>query len=100
MSVTKTRIVMEESQSVRDAVIVIEERWNEVFAERIAIAYRQLESPRELRGASSEQLRRRVRFTETRVVACATLQNALVTGVLMFYSRSILGAVIRGFVGA
>jgi hypothetical protein len=31
--------------------------------------------------------------------ACATLQNAVAAGVLMFYSRSVRGAVIRACVG-
>ncbi len=98
MSVTKTRIATEESQSVRD--IAIEGRWSEVFGECIAIAYRGQESPREPRTAPSQELRHRVRFTETRVAACEILQNAFVAGVLMFYSRNVLGAVIRAFVGA
>ena len=37
---------------------------------------------------------------ETRRIACATLQNVLAAGVLMFYSKSLLGAVIRACVGA
>jgi hypothetical protein len=41
-----------------------------------------------------------VGLAETRRIACATLQNAVVAGVLLFYSRSVLGAVIRAFVGA
>ena len=41
-----------------------------------------------------------VGLTDTRRIACATLQNAVVAGVLLFYSRSVLGAVIRAFVGA
>jgi len=41
-----------------------------------------------------------VGLTDTRRIACATLQNAVVAGVLAFYSRSVLGAVIRAFVGA
>jgi hypothetical protein len=41
-----------------------------------------------------------VGLMETRRLACATLQNAVVAGVLMFYSSSVLGAVIRAFVGA
>lgn len=98
MLVTKTITLTEESQSGRD--VVIDARRNEVFAERIAIAYRHQESLRALRTAPSEQLRHRVGFTETRVMACATLQNALVAGVLMFYSRSVLGGVIRVFAGA
>jgi hypothetical protein len=44
--------------------------------------------------------RYRVGLTDTRRIACATLQNAIVAGVLMFYSRSVLGAVIRACVGA
>jgi hypothetical protein len=44
--------------------------------------------------------RHRLRLTETRRIACATLQNAVLAGVLMFHSRSVLGAVIRAFVCA
>jgi hypothetical protein len=47
-----------------------------------------------------QHLLHRVGLTEPRRIACATLQNAVVAGVLMFYSRSVLGAVIRAFVGA
>jgi hypothetical protein len=47
-----------------------------------------------------QHLRHRVGLTETRRIACAILQNAVVAGVLLFYSRSVLGAVIRAFVGA
>ena len=74
MSEKKTRIVAEESQYA-----VIEVRRNEVFPERFV---------------------NRVGLTETRRIACATLQNAVVAGVLMFYSRSLLGAVIRACVSA
>jgi hypothetical protein len=54
------------------------------------------------RGTQSprQHLLLRVGFTETRRIVCATLQSAVVAGVLMFYSRSVLGAVIRAFVGA
>ena len=72
MSEKKTRIVAEESRYA-----LIEVRRNEVFPERFVL--------------------HRVGLTETRR---ATLQNAVVAGVLMFYSRSVLGAVIRAFVGA
>lgn len=48
----------------------------------------------------TQQLLRRVGLTGTRPIAWATLRNAVVAGVLMFYSRSVLGAVIRAFVGA
>jgi hypothetical protein len=54
-------------------------------------------------GNVTEELqsgRRTVGIVETRRIACATLQNAVVAGVLMFYSRSVLGAVIRACVGA
>jgi hypothetical protein len=44
--------------------------------------------------------RYRVGLAETRRIACATLQSIVVAGVLMFYSRSVLGAVIRAFVSA
>jgi hypothetical protein len=37
---------------------------------------------------------------ETQRIPYATLQNILAAGVLMFYSRSVLGAVIRACVGA
>jgi|HubBroStandDraft_6_1064221.scaffolds.fasta_scaffold36338_3 hypothetical protein len=42
----------------------------------------------------------RVGLTETRRIACAILQNAVVAGALLFYSRSVLGAVIRASVSA
>jgi hypothetical protein len=45
-----------------------------------------------------QHLRHPVRFTETGRIAFATLQNAVLAGVLMFHSRSVLGAVIRAFV--
>jgi hypothetical protein len=46
------------------------------------------------RGQSrSQRLRHRV------ALACSTLQNAVAAGVLMFYSKSVRGAVIRAFVG-
>jgi len=44
--------------------------------------------------------RYRVGLTDARRITCATLQNAVVAGVLMFYSRSVVGAVIRACVGA
>jgi hypothetical protein len=54
------------------------------------------------RGAQSPRqlLLHAVGLTETRRIAGASLQNAVVAGVLTFYSRSVLGAVIRAFVGA
>jgi len=54
------------------------------------------------RGPQSprQHLLHRVGLTETRPIACATLQNAVVAGVLMFYSRGVLGAVSRACVGA
>jgi hypothetical protein len=42
----------------------------------------------------------RVRLTGTRGIACATLQNVFAAGILLFYSRTILGTVIRAFAGA
>lgn len=39
-------------------------------------------------------------LAETRRIACAALQNAVAAGVLIFYSKSILGSVIRSCVGA
>jgi hypothetical protein len=54
----------------------------------------------EPRGPQSPtlQLRHRLGLMETRRIACATLRNVVVAGVLIFHSRSILGAVIRAFV--
>ena len=37
-------------------------------------------------------------LSESRRVACAILQRAVATGVLLFYSSSVLGAAIRAFV--
>jgi copper oxidase (laccase) domain-containing protein len=45
-------------------------------------------------------LLRRAGLTTIRCIASATLQSAVVAGVLMFYSRSVLGAVVRACVGA
>ena len=53
--------------------------------------HRERQSPRQRPGHS-------VGLTETRRIACAILQRALATGVLLFYSRSVLGAAIRAFV--
>lgn len=54
------------------------------------------------RGTQSpmQRLRQRIRLTRTRSIACATLQGAIAAGILMFYSRSVLGAAIRSLVGA
>lgn len=38
-----------------------------------------------------QRLRQRVGLTEIGRMACATLQHAVAAGVLMFYSRSVLG---------
>jgi len=93
MSEKKTRIVTEESRYA-----VIEFRRNEIFPERFVIAYRDQESLRPQRPR--QHPRHRVELTETRRITCAILQNAVVAGALLFYSRSALGAVIRAFVGA
>ena len=52
------------------------------------------------RGPQSpvQRLRHRLGLAETRRMACTTLQSAVAAGVLMFYSRSLLGSVIRAFV--
>jgi hypothetical protein len=47
-----------------------------------------------------QRLRQLFGVTDTRRIVCATLQNAAVAGVLMFYSRSALGALIRACAGA
>jgi|HubBroStandDraft_2_1064218.scaffolds.fasta_scaffold3534107_1 hypothetical protein len=44
------------------------------------------------------EVQRQVGLTGIRRTACASLQNALAAGVLIFYSRSLLGTVIRAFV--
>lgn len=44
--------------------------------------------------------RHRVGLGKTRRIAFAALQNVVVAGGLLFYSRSILGAVVRACVGA
>jgi hypothetical protein len=98
MSEKKTAIVMEESQSGRHAVI--EARRNEGFSERFVSLYRGQESLRVPVAAPRQTLRLTVGLAETRRIACATLQNAVVAGILLFYSRSVLGAVVRAFVGA
>jgi|HubBroStandDraft_6_1064221.scaffolds.fasta_scaffold854461_2 hypothetical protein len=75
MSEKKTGIVAEESQEGRYAVIQV----------------RAPQSP-------EHRLRPRVGLTESRRFACATLQNAVLAGILMFHSRSVLGAIARAFV--
>lgn len=87
MSEKKTRIVTEKSQSGQYAVIEV--RRCEVVPDDHCGPH----SPR-------QRLLNRVGLEETRCIAFATLQNAVVAGVLMFYSRSVLGAVIRACVGA
>jgi hypothetical protein len=47
-----------------------------------------------------QEPRHRVGLGKTRRIAFAALQNAVVAGGLLFYSRSILGAVVRACVGA
>jgi hypothetical protein len=124
MSEKKTAVVIEESASERCAVIVV--RRNEVFYRRFVIASCEKESLRELFAApgaigigfsfhdaaadilpdsllkdgNAKNIRHRIGFAETRRVACATLQHALAVGVLMFYSKNLLGSVIRAFVCA
>ena len=52
-------------------------------------------------GARSprQDLRHRVRLSETRRTAGATLQYAIAVSVLMFYSNNVLGAALRALVG-
>jgi hypothetical protein len=54
------------------------------------------------RGAQPRRQRpgHTVGLTETRRIACAILQRACATVVLLFYSRSVLGAAIRAFLAA
>jgi hypothetical protein len=87
MSEKKTAIVTEESQSERYAVIEV--RRSEAVPDNH-------HRPHSLR----HDLRHRVGLGETRRIAFAILQSAVVAGVLMFYSKSVLGAVMRAFVGA
>jgi hypothetical protein len=87
MSENKTAIVTEEMQ--RGRYPVIELRPNAVFPNHQGLP----QSPK-------QQPRHRVGLAGTRRLACVTLQNAVVAGVLMFYSRSVLGAVIRACLGA
>jgi hypothetical protein len=47
-----------------------------------------------------QRMRHRVGLTETRRVARATLQHVFAVGILMFYSRNLLGSAIRACVGA
>jgi hypothetical protein len=117
MSEEKMAIVTEESQSGRYAVIGL--RWNEVFPE-LVIAHCDEESlpglitapsiigigfsSREaaagfIPNQSPRQFLRR-KLSRTGRMARATLQHAIAVGVLLFYSKSILGAAIRACVGA
>ncbi len=131
MTEKEKAIVMDEPQNHRHTVIGAQ--WNEVFHERFGIAYRDEESPRELKAVADlpdrlstdadlnntrekppfrceddpcgpqslrQHMRRRVGLAETRHLTYATLRNAFVAGALLFYSRSILGAVMRAFMGA
>jgi len=52
-------------------------------------------------GAQSPRLdpRHRVGLSETRRIAGATLQYAIAAGVLVFYSKNVLGAALRALVG-
>ncbi len=124
MTEKKTAIVMDEPQNHRYTVIAAQ--WNEVFHERFGIAYRDEESLGEFKvvadlpdclstDADLNNTREklpfgceddpcgpqslRVGFAETQHMTYATLRNAFVAGALLFYSRSILGAVIRAFMG-
>ncbi len=45
-------------------------------------------------------VKNRLGLSEARRIAHATIQNALAAGMVLFYSRGILGAVIRTMVGA
>jgi hypothetical protein len=65
----------------------------EKCASRCEVDQRELLLPR-------QRMRHRVGLREARRIACATLRSAVAAGVLMFYSKSVLGAVIRTFVGA
>ena len=47
-----------------------------------------------------QRLRHSVGIKETRRIACVALQHAMAAGVLMFYSKSVMGAAFRAFVGA
>lgn len=47
-----------------------------------------------------QRLRLRLGLREARRIASATLRSAVAAGLLLFYSRSVLGAVIRTCVGA
>jgi hypothetical protein len=53
------------------------------------------------RGGQSRRqgLRHRVGLTEPRRIAGATLQYAIAASVLMFYSKTLLGAALRALVG-
>ena len=101
MSEKKTAVATEESQSERYAVIGV--RWYEVFPE-LVVAYRDEESLRELIAAPCiigiGFGSREAALTETRRIACAALQHAIAAGVLMFYSKSVIAAAVRAFVGA
>jgi hypothetical protein len=51
-------------------------------------------------GQSPRQsLRHRTGLSETRRIAGATLQYAIATSVLMFYSKNVLGSALRALVG-
>lgn len=47
-----------------------------------------------------QRLRHSVGLKETRRIACAALQHVIAAGVLMFYSKSVMGSALRAFVGA
>ena len=42
----------------------------------------------------------RVGLKEIRHVACAALQQAIAVSVLVFYSKNVIGAALRAFIGA
>jgi hypothetical protein len=77
--------------SQKKTPIVIEER--EDRATRCEDDHSGHQSPK-------RHLLQRVQLTGTRRISCVALQNALAAGILMFYSKTILGTVIRTFVGA
>jgi hypothetical protein len=110
MSENKATVATGDSQ--REQCTAIETRWNELFRENFVIAARaelslpDLTAAPNIGGTGRERpspkrpLRQRVWFTETRRVACATLHHAIAVGVLLFYSRNLVGAAIRACVGA
>lgn len=86
----ETAVVVFPNRSSRDAA-------SKTNPEKLAVRREDVrgvpQSPRQRRPHS-------VGLKETRRIGCAALQRAIAGGVLMFYSRGLLGAAIRALVAA